>query len=102
MKLLHRVIKACNQRGKPVTLCGEMAGRPRCFLPLFGMGLVRMSMSPAFVPPLKEMVRRTTQEEANKIARRVLRMKTVREVRTYLTRQTRRICPDVAFLDVRK
>ena len=31
---------------KPVTLCGEMAGWPRCFIPLLGMGLRRWSMSP--------------------------------------------------------
>ena len=55
LRLLHQVIQACNERGKPVTLCGEMAGRPRCFLPLFGMGLRRLSMSPAFVPSIKEM-----------------------------------------------
>src|SRR5204863_4894161 len=50
LKLLHHVIRVCNRNNKPVTLCGEMAGRPRCFLPLFGMGLRRLSMSPAFVP----------------------------------------------------
>src|SRR5262249_26043856 len=55
MRLLAQVIAACNAQGKPVTLCGEMAGRPRCFLPLFGMGLTRLGMSPAFVPKLKEM-----------------------------------------------
>jgi phosphoenolpyruvate-protein kinase (PTS system EI component) len=102
MKLLHQIVKACNDRGKPVTLCGEMAGRPRCFLPLFGMGLSRLSMSPAFVPPLKEMVRRTTLPEARKIAKRVLHMKTSGEIRGYLTRRTRHICPNVAFLDVQK
>src|SRR5207237_6574170 len=32
LKLLNHIIKACNQRGTPVTLCGEMAGRPRCFM----------------------------------------------------------------------
>jgi phosphoenolpyruvate-protein phosphotransferase len=102
MKLLNHVIKACNERGKPVTLCGEMAGRPRCFLPLFGMGLCRLSMSPAFVPSLKEMVRRSTQATAQKVARRVLHMKTFGEIRGYLTRKTRQVCPDVAFLDMRK
>jgi phosphoenolpyruvate-protein kinase (PTS system EI component) len=102
MKLLHHVIKACNERGKPVTLCGEMAGRPRCFLPLFGMGLYRLSMSPAFIPALKEMVRRTTLKTAEKIARRVLHMKTLGEIRGYLTRKTRQICPNVAFLDMRR
>src|SRR5207244_4969935 len=30
LRLLQQIIKACNARGTPVTLCGEMAGRPRC------------------------------------------------------------------------
>ena len=30
LRLLSQVIRACNAPGKPVTLCGEMAGRPRC------------------------------------------------------------------------
>jgi phosphoenolpyruvate-protein phosphotransferase len=102
MKVLSQVIQACQAGGKPVTLCGEMAGRPRCFLPLFGMGLRRLSMSPAFVPPLKEMVRRTTLDVAQKITRQVLQMKTQGEIRSYLTRKTRQICPNVAFLDTRK
>ncbi len=33
-----------------MTLCGEIAGWPRCFLPLFGMGLRRFSMTPGTVP----------------------------------------------------
>ena len=102
MRLLSQIIKACNNRGKPVTLCGEMAGRPRCFLPLFGFGLRKLSMSPAFVPPLKELVRRTHLATAEEIARRILRMERVGEIRGYLTRKTRQICPSVAFLDVRK
>ena len=102
LKLLEKVIRACNARGKPMTLCGEMAARPRCFLPLFGMGLRSLSMSPAFVPPLKELVRRTTLAVAQDVARRVLEMKTFEEVRTYLTRQVRQICPNVAMLDIQE
>ena len=100
--LLAHVIRACNERGKPVTLCGEMAGRPRCFLPLFGMGLRSLSMSPAFVPSIKEMVRQTDSHVAAEIAHKVLSMTTVGEVRGYLTRKTRDICPSVALLDLRK
>jgi phosphotransferase system enzyme I (PtsI) len=99
LKILSQVISACNERGKPVTLCGEMAGRPRCFLALFGMGLRRLSMSPAFVPTIKELVRCTQLSQAEDIARRALRMKTAGEVRGYLTRKTHEICPNVAFLD---
>ncbi len=55
LKILNHILKACVKHNKPVTLCGEMAGRSRCFLPLFGMGLRRFSMSPAFVPNIKEI-----------------------------------------------
>jgi phosphotransferase system enzyme I (PtsI) len=102
MKLLNHIIKACNERGTPVTLCGEMAGRPRCFLPLFGMGLKRLSMSPAFVPSLKEIIRHTSQRQAEEIAHRVLRMTTVGEVRGYLTRKVKQICPNLSLLDMRR
>jgi phosphoenolpyruvate-protein phosphotransferase len=102
LKLLHHAIRACNRRNKPVTLCGEMAGRPRCFLPLFGMGLRRLSMSPAFVPTLKELVRSTQLEVAEKTAHKALRLQTFREVRKFLTRITRKVCPNVAFLDTRQ
>ncbi len=102
MRLLDQIIKACNEREKTVTLCGEMAGRPRCFLPLFGMGLRSLSMSAAFVPSLKEMVRRTHIDVARKVCDRVLRMKTAGEVRGFLTRKTRQIWPNVSILDMSK
>jgi phosphotransferase system enzyme I (PtsI) len=100
MKLLDHVIRSCNQRGKPVTLCGEMAGWPRCFLPLFGMGLRRLSMSPAFVPSIKEVVRHTTLDMAQAVAQRVLHMHTVGEIRGYLTRKVREAWPHVSLLDM--
>jgi phosphoenolpyruvate-protein phosphotransferase (PTS system enzyme I) len=100
MRLLNHVIRACNERGKPVTLCGEMAGWPRCFLPLFGMGLRRLSMSPAFVPSIKEVVRHTTLEMAHAVAQRVLTMHTAGEIRGYLTRKIREAWPHVSLLDV--
>jgi phosphotransferase system enzyme I (PtsI) len=102
MRLLQDVIAACNRHGKPVTLCGEMAGRPRCVVPLLGMGLRRLSMSPAFVPPIKELLRHTTLPMAEDVARRVLRMHTVGEIRGYLTRKVREIWPNFNILDLRK
>jgi phosphoenolpyruvate-protein phosphotransferase len=100
MHLLAHVIRACTQHGKPVTLCGEMAGWPRCFLPLFGMGLRRLSMSPAFVPSIKEVVRHTTLEMAQAVTQRVLSMHTVGEIRGYLTRKVREAWPHVSLLDM--
>jgi phosphoenolpyruvate-protein phosphotransferase len=101
-KTLDHIIRACNKHGKPVTLCGEMAGRPRCLLPLLGMGLRSLSMSPGFVPAIKELVRHTPLSVAEETARRVLSMKTFAEIRGYLSRQVRQVSPNVAMLDVRK
>jgi phosphoenolpyruvate-protein phosphotransferase len=102
LRLLNHVIGVCTAQGKPVTLCGEMAGWPRCFLPLFGMGLRRLSMSPAFVPSIKEVVRHTTQETAREVARRVLAMHTVGQIRGYLTAQVRQVWPHVSLIDMRR
>ena len=73
-RLLRYVFAACERHNKPATLCGEMAGRPRCFLPLLGMGLERFSMSPAFVPTIKELARSSNCDLAKETAARVLRL----------------------------
>src|SRR5260221_12154613 len=98
-RLLNYVIAACVAKNKPVTLCGEMAAKPRCFLPLLGMGLRRFSMSPAFVPTIKELARRVEIPKAREVAAAVLRLRTVAEVRDYLTKELNMICPNVSRLD---
>jgi phosphoenolpyruvate-protein phosphotransferase len=102
LRLLHQVVSACRDRGTPVTLCGEMAGRPLCFLPLLGMGLRQFSMSPAFVPTIKELARCVSIDDAQNIAGMTLKLKTAREVRRFLTERLSAICPKVAMLDTLK
>lgn len=101
-KLLRHILKACDRHGKPATLCGEMAGRPRCFLPLFGMGLRHFSMSPAFVPTIKELARCTSRTLAEQVAERVRRCRTFKQMRQYLTKMAQQVCPNVTFLDTKK
>jgi phosphoenolpyruvate-protein phosphotransferase len=93
-RVLNRILRACTDRGKPVTVCGEMAGRVVCLLPLLGMGQRRFSMSPAFVPSIKEMLRRTALAAARECAEQVVRLQTMAEVRDYLTRKTREVWPE--------
>jgi phosphoenolpyruvate-protein phosphotransferase len=100
--LIGRVIRACDRANKPVTVCGEMAGWPRCFLALFGLGLRRLSMSPAFLPSIKEVVRHTPLTAARHAARRALKLSTPGAVRRYLTHKVQAVWPDVKLLDIRK
>ena len=64
-KVLQMVLDACRRTGTPVTLCGEMAGQPRSVLALFGMGLRRFSMSPAFVPAIERSSARSRPPRPN-------------------------------------
>ena len=83
-KILHMVLDACQRTGTPVTLCGEMAGQPRSVLALFGMGLRRFSMSPAFVPMIKALLASVSTAQAERFAHHVLQLKTSEEIRSYL------------------
>ena len=40
----------------PLTLCGEMAGRPLEAMALLGVGLTSISMNPASIGPVKAML----------------------------------------------
>jgi phosphoenolpyruvate-protein phosphotransferase len=99
VRVLRRVIATCNERGKSVTLCGEMAGQPRSFLLLLGMGLRQFSMSPALIPTIKELLRVTSVSEATDFVAHVQRMRTGKHIRAYLTRQLRRLCPSLDILE---
>lgn len=99
LKVLHHVITTCNKRGKPVTLCGEMAGAPRSFLLLYAMGLRSFSMSPAFIPSIKTLAGCVHREAAERILRRAMTFKTTDRVRQYMAKQVLDICPSIKLLD---
>jgi phosphotransferase system enzyme I (PtsI) len=99
LRVLSRVIRAAKQVNKPITLCGEMAGQPRSFLVLFGMGLRSFSMSPAFIPTAKELATHLTVAEAHQIVRRAMTYRTTAQVKKYLGDQLARLDPKIAMLD---
>lgn len=100
LRLLHHVIKSCNAANVPVTLCGEMAGQPKAFVLLLGMGLRRMSMSPAFIPTLKQLASQISLTECEQILQSVLRLKETNQVIKFMTRQIEHLAPNLTLLDV--
>jgi phosphotransferase system enzyme I (PtsI) len=54
--LLARVIAQANEAGKPVSVCGEMAGDPEFTPLLLAMGLRSLSMHPAQIAAIKQRV----------------------------------------------
>lgn len=99
LRVLQNILEACRRTGTQVTLCGEMAGQPRSALVLFGMGLRRFSMSPAFVPTVKALLRSVTTTQAERFAHQVLQMKTTEDIRTYLNARMHEVSRDLEVFD---
>jgi phosphotransferase system enzyme I (PtsP) len=58
LRFLHRVVLTVAPSGTDVTVCGEMGGRRLEALALLGIGITRLSITPAAVGPIKELVRK--------------------------------------------
>src|SRR5690606_17858409 len=56
MRTLRRIVRAADKTGTPLTLCGELAGRPVSAMALIGLGFRAISMSPAAIGPVKAML----------------------------------------------
>ncbi len=56
LRAIRMVVDAAHRYNIPVTMCGELAGRPLEALALMAIGMNRLSMSPASIGPIKEMV----------------------------------------------
>jgi phosphotransferase system enzyme I (PtsP) len=57
MRFLCRVARTVAPHGIDLTVCGEMGGRRLEALALLGCGITRLSITPAAVGPVKELVR---------------------------------------------
>jgi phosphotransferase system enzyme I (PtsP) len=56
LTVLRHIAEGAEAHRKPVTLCGEMAGRPLDAMALIGLGYRSISMAPAAVGPVKSMI----------------------------------------------
>jgi phosphotransferase system, enzyme I, PtsP len=56
LRVLRQIVVQAEKHKVPVTLCGEMAGRPIEALALIGLGFRSISMAPASVGPVKAMI----------------------------------------------
>ena len=63
MRFLRRVVQSTNGSGVSLGVCGEMGGRRLEALALLGIGFRRLSITPAAVGPIKELVRKVDLAE---------------------------------------
>jgi phosphotransferase system, enzyme I, PtsP len=67
LTFVHGIVERCAEAGTPLSFCGEDAGRPVDALALAGLGLRTLSMRPASVGPVKDLIRRADLGEVAEI-----------------------------------
>jgi len=57
LRFIARVVSPCREAGVDLAVCGEMGGRTLEAMALIGLGIERLSITPAAVGPVKAMIR---------------------------------------------
>lgn len=57
LRMLREVVRAADEAGVPISVCGEMAGRPLEAMALVGLGFRSLSMAASSIGPARLMIR---------------------------------------------
>lgn len=80
LRTLRYVVEEAHKQNIQVSVCGEMAGDP-VFAPLLlGLGIDGLSMSPAWLPQVKYLVRAMSMKAARELAAESLTMTSPKEI----------------------
>lgn len=84
LRALMQVVEGAHRHGKPVSVCGELAGDPAAVLLLLGMGIDSLSMSTASLPRIKWVIRSVTQASARRLLVQALELENPAAIRALL------------------
>jgi phosphotransferase system enzyme I (PtsI) len=87
LRLIKMVIDAAHAEHKWVGMCGELAGEPLATPILIGLGLDEFSMSPPFVPLVKQIIRNLNAEEMISLAKGALQLETPKDVQNFVKKE---------------
>ena len=92
IRLIKKTIDSFrDKKGKFVGMCGEMAADPLAIILLVGLGLQEFSVNASMVLKVKKLISMIDSKEAEKIANKVLTLKTAKEVEAYLDMEAKKI-----------
>lgn len=84
LRAIKYVVEKCQEAGKPVSICGEMAGEPLAVILLIALGIETLSMSAHSLPRVKWVIRNFSLTRAQQILKEVLVMQHAHEIRKHL------------------
>jgi len=86
LRIIDLVVRAGQQAGIPVNVCGEMAGNPLFTWVLLGLGLRQLSVRTPCVPLVKSVIRGSSLAEMTALARSVMKVHRADRARSLVTR----------------
>lgn len=95
LRLINMSIRTAAEHRVPISMCGQMSGNPSYTMLLIGMGLRSLSVTPGAIPEVKQVCRRVTLKDCERVAQRALRLESARNVRTYLMEELTKVFPEL-------
>lgn len=96
LALVADTIAAADAAGKPVTVCGEMAGDPELTRLLLGLGLRSFSMEPGQIPRVKQEILQVHAAKWADRAQRIIRSDDPSALLAQSSRAGGAACPELA------
>lgn len=89
-RVLGTIFSEFNKAGKPISVCGELAGDPLAAIVMFGLGLRKFSMNSSSIAQVKRTLSKFTSQETEEIAKKVTSMSTQAEVLDFLKAEVKK------------
>ncbi|WP_179958521.1 phosphoenolpyruvate--protein phosphotransferase [Coxiella endosymbiont of Amblyomma sculptum] len=84
LQALKVVVKAGHKAGKPVSICGEIAGDPVAVVLLLAMEFDTLSMNARILPHVKWIIRNFSLKKSKELLEEVLKMDDPKDIRLYM------------------
>ncbi len=94
IQLVKQIIRAGKRFNIETSLCGEIAGEPLYTMLLLGLGLRTLSLVPAQIPQIKQVVRVVDIGQCERLARKVGSFDSERQVMNCLRDELARVLPE--------
>ncbi len=93
LRTLAGVARAAAAAGRPLSVCGEMAGEPHQAVLLVGLGFRELSMAPSSIPRVKEALRAVAASDAEALASRALELGSAGEIEALVRDSLKTLAP---------
>ena len=95
LRMINIAVTEARKNDVPISMCGQMCGNPMYTMFLLGLGLRSMSVTPAAIPEVKQVCRRVSIPQCQRVAERAVEFESARAVRTYLKEELLKVMPEL-------